>query len=479
MKTLPIRTRLTLWYFCFFSLAALVLSISSWFLLRHSVEMITEHELDELLDDVESVLASQPPNASLEQLRTIIFMDYHQKDEGKWLQLIDENGHWIYRSTRPRIPVPLAPIPNGPAMPFEFTATPGHHLQALSRRSSVNGHQYFISMAMSTDTSHVILSEFRRDLIVTVPLAVLMAACAGHFLSRKALNPVAAIATDARRINDRNLATRLPVVQSGDELEYLSTTLNQMLERIETAFRSVRSFTANASHELRTPTALIRTRVDIALCFSRSTEYYKDVLRQIQHESEHMTALIEKLLAFARADAGAEKMELQPFDLVALFDETRSEWAACAEQFSLTIAVDTNQKSVVVLGNRPAVHRLLRILIDNACHHTPADGSVYLSVRCDVHQATVSVGDTGVGIAAEHLPHIFERFYRVPDAKRRTRSGTGLGLALAQWIAEQHNTSISVQSQPQVGSQFSFTLPILTDGKLLAEVVSESKEAMP
>jgi signal transduction histidine kinase len=210
----------------------------------------------------------------------------------------------------------------------------------------------------------------------------------------------------------------------------------------------------------------------------RSTEYYRDALQQIQHESEQMTVLIENLLAFARADAGAEKMELQPFDLVELLHEVHSEWTVCAEQFSLTLAVNADCTSNTALGNRPALHRLLRILVDNGCQYTPAGGAVHLSVCSDTRQATVSVHDTGIGIAAEHLPHIFNRFYRVPNVKRRTGRGAGLGLSLARWSAEQHNTLISVQSQPGAGSLFSFTLPTLASGKtpLAARARSSSPE---
>jgi heavy metal sensor kinase len=441
------------------------LSVSSWFLLRRSLETLTQHELAERLEDIEGVLAALPPDTPLDQLRAAIFDDYHQKDEGKWLQLIDQDGHWIYRSDRARISDPMAPIPDGLGAVSTIMPMPGHHLQELFRKSSVNGRDYFMLMAISTDHSYLILSEFRRDLLITVPIVILMATFAGHSLSRKALNPVAAIATEARRINDRNLAARLPVVSSGDEIEHLSSTLNQMLERIETAFRSVRSFTANASHELRTPTALIRTRADVALCFPRSTEYYRDALQHILHESEQMTTLIGELLAFARADAGAEKVELHSFNVVALMNDVRGEWTDRAEQFRLKLTADASRESIPVLGNRAAIHRLLRILLDNACQYTPAGGSVHLSVRLDAQRATISVRDTGIGIAAEYLPHIFERFYRVPGAKQRTDGGAGLGLALAQWIAEQHNTFISVQSQPGAGSVFSLALPAISKDK--------------
>jgi heavy metal sensor kinase len=479
MRALSIRTRLTLWYFCFFATAALVLSVSSWFLLRGSLATLTAHELDERLDDIESILEALPSDTTLDQLRAAIFRDYHQKDEGKWLQLIDQSGNWIYFSERQRIAVPMVPLPIGRGVLRPFVPQSGHHLQELSRQSSVKGRMYFISMAMSTDSSWRILSAFRRDLLITVPLVILMATCAGHWLSRKALDPVAAISTEARRINDRNLGARLPVLRSGDEIEHLSITLNQMLERIESAFRTVRSFIANASHELRTPTALIRTRAEVALCFPRSTDYYCDALQQIQHESEQMTGLIESLLAFARADAGAEKMELQAFDLVALLHEVRTEWAVCAEQLSLQLTMDADRASVRVLGNRPALHRLLTILVDNGCQYTPAGGAVHLKIQCNSHLAVISVCDSGIGIESEHLPHVFDRFYRVPNAKRRTGRGAGLGLALSQWIAEQHSTSISVQSTPGVGSQFSFPLPISTDDTSLTEINRERKEITP
>jgi signal transduction histidine kinase len=189
-----------------------------------------------------------------------------------------------------------------------------------------------------------------------------------------------------------------------------------------------------------------------------------------------MTVLIENLLAFARADAGAEKMELQPFDLVELLHEVHNEWTVCAEQFSLTLAVNADCKSNTVLGNRPALHRLLRILVDNGCQYTPAGGAVHLRVCSDALQTTVSVHDTGIGIAAQHLPHIFDRFYRVPNVKRRTGRGAGLGLSLAQWIAEQHDTSISVQSQPGAGSLFSFTLPTLASSKAPLAASSEGTQ---
>lgn len=461
-RRLPIRVRLTLWYFVFFAGAGLLLSLASWLSLRESLDSLTLHELDERVDDLESLLASQDGSATVEQLRAELLREYRLKDEGKWLQVIDEQGNWLYRSARPRIAVPLEPLPAGRGALFEFRPAQHHYLRSYTRRSAINGRAYEISTAISADKSYVLLRKFRRDLIFLTPAVLLMAALAGHVLSRKALRPVAAIAKEARRINDRNLGTRLPVANTHDELSHLSETLNQMLERIEVAFRSVRSFTANASHELRTPISLIRTRTEIALCFPRTAEEYRSVLEEVQSETVRMTSLVETMLALARSDAGAVQLKLQPIECNDLLRCAADEWTELAAQRGLRLEVTTPESPIFVLGEPASLKRLFRILLDNACRYTARGGSVWLRVDTRESEVVCSVRDTGIGIASEHLPYIFERFYR--GARDGTRSGvldnrnepggSGLGLALAKWITDQHSAQIAVNSTPGEGSCF-------------------------
>src|ERR1700721_2489695 len=220
-------------------------------------------------------LSKRTPGLNLQELREELFQEYRQTDEGKWLQVIDEEGNWLYFSSRDSVADPIPSFPSESGKPIPFISRKKHSLRFYSSQVQAHGHRYLVSTAMSASRSEEILRGFRFDLSLMVPAVLLSALTAGYLFSRKALGPVASMAAEPRRINDLNLSIRVPVIHTRDELAELSETLNQMLGRIATAFRSVRSLTANASHELRTPLSLIRTRVDIALCFPRSAEQYR------------------------------------------------------------------------------------------------------------------------------------------------------------------------------------------------------------
>ena len=232
-----------------------------------------------------------------------------------------------------------------------------------------------------------------------------------------------------------------------------------MLERIETAFRSVRSLTANASHELRTPLSLIRTRVDIALCFPRSIEEYRAILEDVQSEMERMTSLVENLMSLARADAGTALLELQPVAMAALVAQMVREWPPAAERHFLDLRFIGTALPVFVLGNQELLQRLLRILLDNACRYTPAGGWIVLKIENSENRVILAIEDSGAGIAEQDLPRIFDRFYRAQKALHQEPGGSGLGLSLARWIADQHMASIAVNSTPGVGSCFRVIFP--------------------
>ena len=220
----------------------------------------------------------------------------------------------------------------------------------------------------------------------------------GHFLGRRALAPVRAIVTAVCDIHERNLSRRLPVSSARDELSELSSTLNAMLERIDAAFRSVRSLTANASHELRTPISLIRTRVEIALCFPRSSEQYCNILKEVQVETTRMTSLIENLLVLARLDAGGVPLELQPVDLSELIHNAAREWKLTAGELGLELQLQEPGTALHVLGSQDGLERLLRLLVDNACRYTDKGGVVCLGAERNADQALLWVRDTGIGI---------------------------------------------------------------------------------
>jgi heavy metal sensor kinase len=461
MRPLPIRVRLTLWYCAMFATAAVLLSVSSWWMLRRSLMATEYHELQERAEDVQLLLKQLGANAGVELLQQKFDEIYQVKDDGKYLQVMDQDGNWLYRSKRMidqarRLAAPETLPPEGTIVDFRQGT---RYVRALSYPIRVNGRAYSVQTGIALNKSMVLLSAFRAQLLWLTPVVLVLAAIGGHFLSRQALSPVAAIATEARRINDRNLDVRLPIPETNDEIAHLSETLNQMLARVELGVRSMRDFTANAAHELRTPLALIRTEVEVALSRPRSAEEYRDACQQVQLETVRMTSLIASLLTLARADAGVEALRFETVDANRLALEVGEKWKKAMRVAFLTFNVKLDAQPAFVHADGSALQRLLTILLDNALHYTLPGGSVELRVAREGSHVLFTVADTGIGIAPEHQPRIFDRFYRVDRTRAHSSCGSGLGLALAKWVAERHDTSLSLVSSFERGSAFSFALP--------------------
>src|ERR1700733_6896119 len=461
MKPLPIRLRLTLWYCAMFAAAAVLLSMSSWWMLQRSLKATEYHELQERAEDVQLLLKQLGPHVTEQALQQRFSEIYQVKDDGKYLQVLDQDGHWIYRSRRM---IDEGLIPATPALlPKEGTLVEFHqgtrYVRALTYPIDANGRAYSVQTGIALNKSMVLLSAFGMQLLLLTPAVLALAAIGGHFMSRKALAPVAAIATEARRITDRNLDVRLPIAETQDEISHLSDTLNQMLARVESGVRSIRDFTANAAHELRTPLALIRTEVEVALSRPRAAEEYREACEQVQMETVRMAGLIDSLLILARADAGMEALRCELVDANRLAFEVGEKWQTAMRLALLEFRVETTPEPMFVRGDMNALQRLLTILLDNAVRYTQPGGSVNLCVAREGSGVFFGVQDTGIGITDEHQPRIFDRFYRVDRTRGGAYGGSGLGLALAKWIAEKHGTSISLESTVGAGSRFGFMLP--------------------
>jgi heavy metal sensor kinase len=460
MKSLPIRVRLTLWYFAMFASAAVLLSTASLWMLQRSVDAAEYHDLQERVDDVRELLSHEDASRSLDQISSDFAAIYNFKDDGKYLQVRDESGNWIFRSKRmiaqnPNLPAPDRIPTAGLIAEFQQGA---RHVRILNSSIVARGKRYSVQTGVAMNRSLALLASFRTSLLLLTPLVILLAAAGGHVMSRKALRPVAVLAAEARRINDRNLDIRLPVPSARDEIHDLSQTLNQMLERIDKAFASVRTFTGNASHELRTPISLLRAEIEVALYRPRSSEEYRAILGRLHEETVRMTGLVENLLSLARADGGAETISLRTIRVSSLFNQVAETWKGAFHQASLDFKIEMPEGDPVLLGDAYAIPRLLSILLENASKYTRPGGRVTLSAAVDGERIILSVRDTGIGIAPEHRPRIFDRFYRVMPADGAAASGSGLGLALAKWIAECHGTELCVESAPESGSCFSFSL---------------------
>jgi heavy metal sensor kinase len=461
MRALPIRLRLTLWYCAMFAAAAVLLSVSSWWMLRRSLMATEYHELQERAEDVQLLLKQLGPHATLGSLQHKFSEIYQIKDDGKYLQIMDQDGNWLYRSKRMideglRLEAPGDLPQQGTVVEFHQGT---RYVMALAYAIHVNGRSYSVQTGIALNKSMALLSAFGTQLLLLTPAVLVVAAIGGHFMSRKALAPVAAIATEARRINDRNLDVRLPIAQTKDEIAHLSETLNQMLARVESGVRSIRDFTANAAHELRTPLALIRTEVEVALSKPRAAQEYREACEQVQMETVRMAGLIDSLLILARADAGMEALRFEGVDANRLAIEMGEKWKTAMRLVFLDFNVETAQEQTFVRGDLNALQRLLTILLDNAVRYTQPGGAVRLRVSREGSLVLFTVRDTGIGIALQHQPRIFDRFYRVDRTRGNTSRGSGLGLALAKWITEKHDTTISLESAIGEGSCFSFALP--------------------
>jgi heavy metal sensor kinase len=463
MKKLSIGMRLTAWYLAIFVVAQIVFGAGMWFLLSHHLYDLVDDSLEGQVEDLKKFMEAQKKDASIAKLQEEVNETYVLEHSGDYLEVYAENGELLYRSTFVQAH-PMTLAPSG-----RFTRTISRNLKIDGRpfrftvqKLEANGHSYTATMGVPTEDVVETLDMFRSYLLAFAPVLFLVAAGGGYWLSRRALAPVDAIVRTARDISGANLNSRLQKLETGDELQRLSDTLNEMLARIEAAFLRVTEFTADASHELRTPVSLIRTEAELALRRSRGEAEYKESLRHILLEAERTTALIEQLLALARADSGREALHMQPVDLRDTLRGVVESWRQVAAIRNLQFSANLTRHDSFVMGDSAALRRVADILLDNAFKYTPAPGSVELSLEQRAEQFVITVRDTGVGIAEADRGKIFERFYRVDKARGREQGGAGLGLAIAQWIVTQHRGSIALESQPGRGSLFCVELPMIS-----------------
>jgi signal transduction histidine kinase len=459
---LPIRIRLSVSYFLIFAFAGTLLVCASWYMGRRSLYFELDHEMDEHIDDVRDFIGAHHLGSEDAQARAAIAVEFQLKDDGKWLQVADGNGNWIYRPWRMRIAphnLPAAAtIPAGGS--FTEFAAGSKTVRALRRTFTADGRVWVVESGVTLTKTNLVLARFRNGLLLIAPVVLLMAGIAGHLISRRALDPVAAIAQEAQRIHEGNLQGRLPRLDTRDELAHLSATLNDMLERIESGVRSVRDFTAHASHELRTPVALIRSEAELALRFDRSPREYREAICVIGAEAQQMSSLLDSLLFLARIDAGTEQARLEEVDAQLLCARACCKWRPAFRDAGVHLTADLPSGPLMVLADSLYLPRLLNVILENAGKYTPCGGSVRLALATRGGHARFEVRDTGVGIPPEDKSRIFDRFFRAGNARGANVPGSGLGLALASWIVARHGTVIEVQSEPGIGSCFNWVLPL-------------------
>jgi heavy metal sensor kinase len=300
-------------------------------------------------------------------------------------------------------------------------------------------------------------------MLAVSPLILLASALIGYLLAGRTLKPVDGIVDEVEAISDgRSLHKRLASLGTGDELDRLSSTLNAMLVRLERSFQSLRRFTADASHELKTPLTVLRSGIERAITHPRVTPEVMEILDETLAEVNRMAETVDSLLILARADEGRAPLHLDAIDLRELLVEVSETASLLGEQAAVNVTVDMPDHPVMLGADRNRMRQMLMNLLTNAIKYTPAGGTVEIQSEIREHEAAVSVRDTGIGIGPGDLPHIFDRFWRVDPARSRTgeRSGVGLGLAISKWIVEAHGGTITVESRLGRGTTFVVTLPL-------------------
>jgi heavy metal sensor kinase len=458
MITLPIRLRLTAWYFAILAVVLSAFGISAYLEMRHSIHRTVDEELQIRAEGVHQLIERTIQRGAEDDLEEGLREHTELRQGGALLQVSDEQGNWLYRSqvmSDYGVPKP-ATIPRR-AVDFMGGQVP---LRIWNLKVNVAGQSYLIQSAFEMDDFYGALEHFALLLFISIPLLLLCAAAGGYWISTRALAPVDQITQTARTISAQNLSSRLVVPHTGDELQRLSETLNGMLGRLEDAFKKITQFTADASHELRTPVAVMRTRTELSLRKARSAEEYRDVIAEVLAELEKTSALIEQLMFLARADSGAETLHFSATNVSEVLREACHQGSALAEAKQIGFQEQISRDSMWIRGDASSLRRLFLILIDNAVKYTPASGQVEVSLQRNDGYAVAQVRDTGIGISETDLPNVFERFYRADKARTRELGGVGLGLSIGRWITEVHAGTIEVHSSPGRGSIFEVRLPI-------------------
>lgn len=303
-------------------------------------------------------------------------------------------------------------------------------------------------------------AELQRLLVFTIVsgLGVLAAALAGGWwLTTRTLKPIARMSAAAEAISERDLSQRVDVAALPAELRDLAATLNAAFTRLDAAFTRQARFTADASHELRTPLSVIRAQAEHALRRERTSAEYRSAFEACLRSATRMSHVVEQLLTLARADATEMQVEHAEVDLRSVATEALREAGAAAD--SANVELSSTLESVIVRGDASLLHEVVANLVSNAIRYNKPGGHLRVSLEPRGDCALLSVADDGEGIPSAALPHIFERFYRVDQARSRERGGSGLGLAITRWIVEAHGGSVVVESRVGVGTVFSVTLP--------------------
>lgn len=491
IRPLGIRAQLTLWYILVFSVLilfsgmifyvnlekSLTTSFDSTLRLRTqqiAADIVEENgkisisdvtgELPGVIDDddddkVQSTNTAEAGTSPTDQREADPDVDI-----GALVRILSANGQTVYVTPAfATLDIPSTSITqamHGTSWQGTVRAQHGETVRLYSAALITNSKVFgVIQVGESVAPLDTTLQSVVIELLLIVPFVLILGALGSYWLAARAFAPINRLTRMARRIEAGDLHQRVAVPRARDEVQSLALTFNEMIGRLEKAFTQQRRFVADASHELRTPVATIRSMTDVVLAQGTSAEEYITVLQEVNVEAERLGHLINDLLALARADEGQTLFEHEAVRLDLLAADVAATTEPLAIERGITLEVG-RQEPALVLGDEARLIQVILNLLDNAIAYTHAGGKVKLDVEVQQERACLTIHDTGIGIEAEHLEHIFERFYRADPARSRAAGGSGLGLAIVDWVVHAHGGTITVESQAGHGSAFTVTLPL-------------------
>jgi len=465
VNTRSLSFRLVTWYAGVLTIVFVLLGLLTFLFLRHYLEANLLDIQARRARQIAGTLVAHAARGSEAAMRSEVENLYAPEINDRFIRITRADGEVVYASAAPRAErfdparVPMLARDDRSDSTRKVRSGSGSLLIAAVAATASDGTRYRVEVGTSGAGAEDTLRHVILMLVVGLPVAVAVAVAGGFILVQRALEPVERMAVKAAEITQHNLSERLPVTHGGDELERLSVSLNHMISRLEDALRGSKQFVADASHELRTPLAVMRGELESLAQDARLARDTREALGSVLEEVERLAEIVESLFALSRLDAGEAGGEWLRFDLGELA-------ATTAEQMSL-LATDKNIRvdchstpGVTVVGDRARLKQVIVNLLDNAIKYTPNGGRIALSVRREGSHALLEVTDTGVGIPAEALPHVFKRFYRVDGSRSREQGGAGLGLSIVKSICAAHGAEVEVLSTPGAGSTFRVRQPL-------------------
>jgi heavy metal sensor kinase len=453
-----IRVQLTGWYAVVLSLMLVVYATATFVAVRHEFLEQLDEQLHDDFETAEGFLAPTPDG------RVAWSGDRRRdpdNDEDRGSEAWSSNGDTIYRFGASAALPPTAPAVAGAEDRYQSLVASGHRWRTLTGTSTVGGRSVVLRVSRSEERLRGQLREVLTVLLFGLPLVVGLAGVGGYLLARRALTPIDRLASEARRITAERLHERLSVPNQRDEIGRLAGVINDTFARLESSFDQLRRFTADASHELRTPLSVIRGIGESGLGETRTPAEYKEAMGSMLEEVDRLTNLVDTLLRLSYGDAGTVRLSREPIDLGQLARDVASSLGVLAEERRQHLKLDIAD-GVLVSADRLVLREAITNVVDNAIKYGPQASTIDIRVRAQGDRALLTVADTGPGIAPEHRERIFERFFRLDEARSRDSGGTGLGLAIAKWAIEVNGGEISVGAAANGGAVFTIRLPVGT-----------------